>query len=403
MKVLFIAEAATLAHVGRSLKLACGMHQRGFDVELALGAAKGHWEVPFAIHRLRGIGSERFGAALAAGSPVLDVPTLMAMVDDDLRLLARVKPDVVIGDFRLSLSISARVSHVRYATLTNAYWSPNCRLPLPMPVLPLSRWTPLPMAQALFDFGKRFALPLHCRPLNQVRGEYGLPSLGHNIRVAYTDADDVLFADVPGMFPMERQSPREHFLGPILWSPDVALPAWWHQVPTDQPIIYVSVGSSGDPTVLRRLVESLAELPVQLLVSSAGSAALETLQKSNVHVAKYLPGDQAAAKSSLVVCNGGSMGCQQALAHGVPVLGVCGNMDQFLNMAALVAAGCGRSIRADRVRASALQHLVGNMLRDTGLKAAAVIQARALNQHDPVENLARWLAKPRPPVAPSTG
>jgi UDP:flavonoid glycosyltransferase YjiC (YdhE family) len=254
----------------------------------------------------------------------------------------------------------------------------------------------------LFDLGKPFALPLHCRPLNVVRKEHGLPSLGHNIRVAYTDADDVLYADLEGLFPMRGVPQREHFLGPILWSPDVALPTWWNEVAADQPIVYVSVGSSGDPLVLRRIVESLAGLPVQLMVSSAGSSTLDGLNLPNVHVAPYLPGDLASARASLVVCNGGSMGCQQALVHGVPVLGVCGNMDQFLNMHALVAAGCAQMVRADRVNAEALRSLVQQMLADSGLRAAAAVQASALRQQDPVANLARWLEQLSPAAPRAT-
>ena len=43
---------------------------------------------------------------------------------DDLELIRRIEPDVVVGDFRLSLAVSAPMAGVPYIALANAYWSP---------------------------------------------------------------------------------------------------------------------------------------------------------------------------------------------------------------------------------------------------------------------------------------
>ena len=64
---------------------------------------------------------------------------LRAYVDDDLALLEAVRPDVVIGDFRLSLSVSARVAGIPYVNVTNAYWSPYARPHFEVPNLALTR------------------------------------------------------------------------------------------------------------------------------------------------------------------------------------------------------------------------------------------------------------------------
>ena len=53
-----------------------------------------------------------FVEALARGRPLYAAQTLRDYVQDDLRLLAAHRPDAVIGDFRLSLSISA--GHARF-------------------------------------------------------------------------------------------------------------------------------------------------------------------------------------------------------------------------------------------------------------------------------------------------
>ena len=59
---------------------------------------------------------------------------------------------------------------------------------------------------------------------------------------------------------------------------------------------------------------------------------------------------------------GGSPTSQQALAAGVPVLGIASDMDQFLNMAAVVNADVGVLLRADRLGNRRIHEVVGKML-----------------------------------------
>jgi hypothetical protein len=75
-----------------------------------------------------------------------------------------------------------------------------------------------------------------------------------------------------------------------------------------------------------------------------------------------LPGLDAARRSRLVICNGGSPTSQQALAAGVPIIGLATNLDQFLNMAAIESAGAGVVLRADRFSANMLRAHVRRLL-----------------------------------------
>jgi UDP:flavonoid glycosyltransferase YjiC (YdhE family) len=366
MRVLMLAEAVTLAHVARPIALATGLAAHGIECTIATSSERRSWVeaagLPF--DAMTSLPASAFVQALARGRPLYATQTLRDYVQDDLRLLEAHRPHVVIGDFRLSLSVSARLAGVPYLTLTNAYWSPFVRLPFPMPVLPLSRLLPLPIARALFALGRPFAMPAHSRPLNQVRREHGLPSLGTDLRRVYTDADVVLYADEPQAFPMAPLPPTHHFLGPVLWSPPVALPPWWSELRDDLPIVYVTLGSSGNGEVLQRVLQALGGEPLQVIASTAGAALSASQFAPNVRCAPYLPGDQASARAALVVCNGGSMTTQQSLFLGRPVLGVASNMDQFMNMTPLVQAGAGQCLRADRVTVnsvrSAVRELLGN-------------------------------------------
>ncbi|USX25272.1 glycosyltransferase [Oxalobacteraceae bacterium OTU3CINTB1] len=371
-KILFMAEAVTLAHVGRPLALAAMLDRGRYDVHIACAPG---YEMFFNGSNVRSwglisISSARFLAALAAGKPVYDAATLHRYVEDDLRVFKQVRPDLVIGDFRLSLSVSARLAGVPYVGLINAYWSPWVRQHYRVPAIGLSRVLPIAIADRLFKLARPLAFALHSVPLNQVRRTYGLPPLGHDLRRVYTDADHVLYADISEMFPATNLPSTHSYLGPVAWSPPTGLPDWWDALPADRPIVYVTLGSSGQGALLPRVLQALATLPVGVIAATAGKVAMGAVPP-NARVAAYLPGIEAARRASLVVCNGGSPTSQQALGAGVPVLGIAGNLDQYLNMHGVVASGAGALLRSDRLNEDALRRAAVDLLEQPGARAAA--------------------------------
>jgi len=364
-RILFVSEAVTLAHVGRPAALLAGLDEARYEGWIACDPRSRRFIAvePERFVPISSLDSRIFAERLRLGRPVYDAAELREHVRADLALIERVKPDLVVGDFRLSLSVSARLARVPYACISNAYWSPFARdRSLPLPVLPWTRFAPLALAQRVFDFVQPMALAGHCRALNAVRAEHGLDSLGSDLRVVYTDADHTLYADSPDLFPLADAPANHRHLGPVVWSPPCATLPWWHDVPDDRPVIYLTMGSSGSQRVLELVIDSLAGMDVSIIGSTAG-AALPVGRWRNVWLADYLPGEAAAARAALVVCNGGSPTSQQALAAGVPVVGICGNMDQMLNMRGLVAAGLGTSLRADRLTprhiGAAVEHGLG--------------------------------------------
>lgn len=382
-KILFVAEAVTLAHLARPLALAAALEPARFTAQLA--CADGYEQLLAAgappRRRIHSIPPAQFLAALAAGRPVYEVATLRRYVEDDLRLFQQAKPDLVVGDFRLSLSISARRAGLPYVALSNAYWSPYVPQHYPLPDIPLARLRPLALAGAVFQLARPLAFALHARPLNRVRRQYGMASLGCDLRRVYTDADRTLYADAAELFP-PRDMPASHsYLGPVAWSPPLAPPPWWAALPADVPLAYVTLGSSGQQRLLPLVLEALAPLPLLVAAATAGKAA-PARPPANARIADYLPGGLAARRARLVICNGGSLSSQQALAAGVPVLGIAGNLDQFLNMQGIVAAGAGAVLRADRVDVAAVRGASERLLEEGGERAAAAAVAQVFQRYD---------------------
>ena len=379
-RVLFVAEAVTLAHVARPAALIDCLDRTRFDTYFACDprARKFLTLDDTQLRWIDSIESREFSDRLRRGLPLYDAATLQGYVEQDLALIDELRPDAVVGDFRLSLSVSARLAGVPYACIANAYWSPYAlNRSLPLPVLPWTPYVPLPLAQRVFDFFQPSLLATHCQPLNDVRISRALAPLPMDLRRIYTDADLTLYADDPRIFPL-REAPETHrHIGPVIWSPPVTLPPWWDQIDANLPTIYVTMGSSGNARMLEAVLNALSVLPVAIVASTAG-ATVPSGRWPNARIAEYLPGEQAAARSQLVVCNGGSPTSQQALAAGVPVLGICQNMDQLLNMREIAAAGLGEVIRADRFTESALTMAARRLLHAPKLNRAPEVAIAGL-------------------------
>lgn len=391
-RILFMAEAVTLAHVVRPVVLSQLLDGDQYDVVLA---ADDRFDSLFkalpAREKLSSISSTTFLKALEKGKPLYDRAMLMRYVEEDLALFERVNPDVVVGDFRLSLSVSARIRKVPYATITNAYWSPFAQQRYPVPDLPMNRALGVSVSQLLFDLVRPAVFALHTVPLTQVRRHFGLPFLGSDLRRTYTDADVTLYADAPGLIRTKPMPPNHQYIGPVLWSPDVPLPDWWQRLETGKPLVYITLGSSGAADKLGEILKVLSALDVVVIIATAGRASVSEDYSTAVHSAKFLPGTAAAERADLVICNGGSPTTQQALAAGTPVIGVCSNLDQYLNMSSIEQSGCGSLFRSDRIEPGRLAETVAQMLADRDLNERVQAVGRSLRHYRPDELFPRIL------------
>ncbi|MBV1927910.1 MAG: glycosyltransferase [Gammaproteobacteria bacterium] len=371
-KILFIAEAVTLAHVARPAVLATALDKSVYDISFAADPrykdlfpelARFHYD-------LWSISNEQFLNALAKGKRLYSTQVLQRYVNDDLKLIESIKPDLIVGDFRLSLSVSARLTKTPYVALSNTYWTTHSNNQYAVPQLPMTRILSVGLSQILFNLSRPLAFMAHCTPLNKLRKNYGLPSLGSDLRAVYSDADSLWLADMAEYFPISPTAKNCHYLGPLAWSPRNKIPPWWDEIDENKPIIYVTLGSSGQINLLPIVLEALANLPLTVIAVTAGRTELSEIP-DNVYISDFLPGDQAAAIAALMICNGGSLSTYQAIQGGTPVLGIAGNLDQHLNMSCLASSGIGESLRSEHVKVLRVRKLVQKMLTETHYKDAA--------------------------------
>jgi len=282
---------------------------------------------------------------LRRGGSAFDENTLRDYVRDELRVLEELRPDVVVGDFRASLSISAAVACVPYVCITNAIWSKYVSFPLAPP----RSWKPGKLLPKSLVGLARSALEkrvfaFYAKPFNRVRKEYGLPPQD-DLRDCMCSDDLTLFADVPEFFPTDdaRRPAHCRYVGPIIWEPSQSLPPWWDDLDCSgkRKIVYITMGSTGKMERIRAIAKRLADQGCQVVCTSAKADAPGLAGLPGVFSSPYLPGSEMCKAANVVVCHAGNGTIYQALREGTPVVGLAEFHDQDFNMQRVEALGVG--------------------------------------------------------------
>lgn len=372
--ILFVAENVTLAHVTRLIILASAIDKTKYKIHFATGNQAMHLveSAGFSCRTIPTLNSEIFIDRLAKGNRIYKFEELKASVEIDLVLIKEVCPDLIIGDFRLSLGISAPITNIPYVSISNAYWSPYSTAKIPFPeLLLMTNILGIFISQKLFGLLQPLIFNHHLIPFNQLRKIYGLSPVD-SLQAAYTYGDWTLYVDIPELAPTSLLPENHQYIGPVVWSPDLPLPVWWDEISSDeQPLIYLTLGSSGNIKIIDTLLTVLAEMPVTVVVSTANRVDIRDFA-NNIYVANYLPGQKMAEVASLVICSGGSAPVYQALASGAPVLGIPSNMDQHFTMDAVTKEGAGLSIRSDQVSESAVKNTLMILLSSNSFRNNAI-------------------------------
>lgn len=369
--ILFFAESVTLAHIVRSLVLANSLNSNRNKIFFATGKKYAYLvkKSGHNLYQIPSISPTLFLERVAKGKPIYTRKELKLSIETDLELFSKLSPDVVVGDFRISLGISTRLAKIRYISLANAYWSPYSTLSLPLPEHPIINFCGEKIAKILFKMLSSFILKHHCTPFNSLCKTYGIPKL-KTLNEIYTWGNWTLYLDLPILYPI-LNAPNNHFyLGPVTGTPSTSFPNWWNNIPQNKPIVYVNIGSTGDIQFINTLIDTLGEMSITILIATAGRFNPEKIP-DNIFLDEYLPGVEAAKISSLIICNGGSGTTYQAFLSGKPVLGIPANADQFLNMEAIAQHGSGILIRAGKVTKKNLRQNIETIIKNSSFKQKA--------------------------------
>ncbi len=368
--LLFFGEAAALYHVVRPLVLAEALDANKYKVYFACNARthdlfKRSTNIEFL--NISSVESEAFAKAATYGDFSPNEGELFECLKEDLDIVDTVRPSLIISDLRFTASIAAELRRIPHIAVANVYWSPFRDLDFDPRPPNLSLASPSRTKSAT-------------QMLNTLRGQFGLPSLQGFCEVV-TRGDFTLYSEPPGFIKL-RKYPRNHvFLGPVLWSPAVPPPNWWHTWNSGLPLIYLTLGSTGPVSVVRDILPGLQALGVNVLVATAGRFEIKS-SRCNTYLAKYLPGTDVCRLADAIICNGGSTTAYQALTCGKPVIGLWANIDQYLSAMSIANTGAGMCARAADVDSRRIGSMVSAVLRDRRYATCAKRLASLMNRYD---------------------
>jgi UDP:flavonoid glycosyltransferase YjiC (YdhE family) len=390
-RILFMSEAITLAQMVRLVTLARSLPREQYEVHFASSQFPGFVFGGLEARRwlLWGLSPEQAMARIASGKRLYSRRVLRRSIESDLQVIKAARPDLVVGDLRWSLAVSAPLCRVPLASLINAYWSPFAdRTGFPMPEHPIVRILGEKLAAKYFPRALPWVFAHFAAPLNAERRRVGLPEIGSLLEVL-SFGDYILYADPPELIPTTGLPDNHKFLGPIVWSAPGTLPADWgrtaHRVP-----VYVTMGSSGASRCLPILLEALATLPVDVLLATAGRER-PTNSPTNVRSLAFVDGNAACGRARVVIHNGGSSTGYQALAAGTPVLGIPSNLDQYLASERIDQKGAGISLRSDALTVLQVRAGVQRLVAEPAFTQAASVLACAFKNSDCSSNFGRFV------------
>lgn len=394
-RVLFVAETVTLAQCVRLVTLARALDPEHFEVHFASSEFPElvFAGTPFVQHRITTLAPEAAARALESGRRLYERADVLRYIDAERRLIGALRPSLVVGDFRLSLSTSAELEGVPSAVLINAYWSPFARRAgFPVPDHPIIDVLGETLTARYFPRAIPHVFQHFARPINAARARHGLPPVGSLLEVL-THGTFTLYPDDPWLTPIDGAPSHHQFLGPVYWQPELdrdssggtsdtdAARDPWPLVDPERPRIYVTLGSSGALRLVPMVAEALASLPVTAVIATAGRASLGALP-AHIEVRSFVRGADVARRAALVVSNGGSTTGYQALSQGTPVLGLPSNFDQHLASEAIDRAGAGISLAARGASVERIRDSVLRALGDPALARGAKAVAERFARHD---------------------
>lgn len=279
---------------------------------------------------------------------------LEEILRDQVRLIEREQPDMVVGDGTVSVSTAAHITGIPAAGIMNAYVTRF--VARDSMFLPLIRaWDCLTLAR----IRKRVYRTYRRKPVNAIRLLKSIP---------------LISPDLPELYTIPKRYANWRAVGPILSEPPVPLPDWYDELSDGRPNVYITMGSTGIfDSFLRRTFDVLAKAPFRFLVTTGGQVSEETLSMTppNFRVTTYAPGAELLKRCQALIFHGGNGTMYQGLAAGVPMIALPSHLEQDICADICVRHGFGIKLRPRRVRGEDVLQAIHEVIKNPAYRQAA--------------------------------
>lgn len=296
-------------------------------------------------------------------------------VKNEIEFFNTVSPICVVTGFDLSNSISCRVLKIPLVYLTQSTWKIRSFLQaglgsypdqFDVPVLQL-----LPeklliwIALKLYYLYGNYVLA----PYNKVAKIYGLKGFKHIEEL--WEGDYNLVAEPKGFSDLTLPL-NYYFIGPLITKIDVPVPKEILNIPKDKPIIYFAMGSSGQPKVISKIIESFENKPFYVIAPVRSHLKnIKVKIPKNVIVTDWISAHKINPMASLSIVHGGIGTLMTACLSGTPIISIPLQFEQELNAECLVRKGFAIRINKRKLNSHYLLETVSLLLNNEAVKHKA--------------------------------
>jgi MGT family glycosyltransferase len=310
--------------------------------------------------------------------------TLPQQVEDQSAVLDAWQPDVVISDVTM-WGVPLFLHEMRSIPVVVSLFMPNCMIPgpdappwglgLPRP----HNWRTRALARLARAATDLLATGFR-RRVSELRQRYGLSALSVDVQTFLGQMELYLVPSTPE-FDYQRRDlpPSVHYVGPLVWNKHSGEPSptWLTELPADRPLVHVTEGTmhAGPPLVLRAAAQGLADLPLQVVMTSGKRRDPASLNLGsiapNVRVERWVPHSDLLPRTDVMVTTGGGSTVVAGVQAGVPMVVVPTQWDKPENAQRVVEAGVGLRLAPRRCTPKRLRAAVERILSDGSFRENA--------------------------------
>jgi MGT family glycosyltransferase len=147
-------------------------------------------------------------------------------------------------------------------------------------------------------------------------------------------------------------------VGPGLWDPPAAEPAWLAAEKRPLVLLSASTEFQDDGALIETALAALADEPYAVIATTAAHDPGSFQSPANARVERFLPHTPILRRASVAICHGGMGTTQKSLAAGVPVCVVPFLRDQFELARRVETCAAGASLPSKRLRTDRLRGAV---------------------------------------------
>lgn len=248
---------------------------------------------------------------------------------------------IVIGDVAPTLNMAAEYTGVKYISLLNGYMTKYYAMTRKVPRMHASsnflKVLPDKIADLITDFAEKMTFRKIHGPFKNLRKKHGL--LYKADYISEIEGSSNLICDLPDLFPQKKLPANYIYTGPLIYEYFDQETDWLNNISTEKPVIFVSMGSTGDWQKLAFLNHPYYS---RYVIITAGDTK-KIVCAPHIISRDFVNLTQVLKKSDLMICHGGNGTIYPGIINRVYLLCLSSHFEQEWNMNALEKNGYGRS------------------------------------------------------------